>query len=123
LAGGRQEDRPVGPAGQQAGEQLGRPGLPEHPLDRATLAADPGPPVGQIKVRHVQGQQLVGASGGLIQQSPQGSLPQRKIAAGKQPLQLTAGEGSGAVDLNAATFKVAGRIDGEPRSPQRRPLW
>jgi hypothetical protein len=33
-----QKDRSAGPAGQQAGEQLGRPGMPEHPLDRATLA-------------------------------------------------------------------------------------
>jgi hypothetical protein len=77
---------------------------------------DPGPPVGQVEVRHVQGQELVGASGGLIEQPPQGSLSQRKIAAGKQPLQLAAGESPGAVDLDAATFKVAGRIDGEPAS-------
>jgi hypothetical protein len=37
-----QEDWSAGPAGQQAGEELGRPGLPEHPLDRATLAVHPG---------------------------------------------------------------------------------
>jgi hypothetical protein len=40
----------------------------------------------------------------LIRQPPQGSLAQRKIAAGEQPLQLRAGEGLGAVDSLAATL-------------------
>jgi hypothetical protein len=70
LAGGPQEDRPGGPAGQRAGEELGRPGPPDHPLDRATLAVSPGPPVGQVQVFHVQGQQLIRAGGGLIRQPP-----------------------------------------------------
>jgi hypothetical protein len=43
-------------------------------------------------------------------------LPQPKIAAGKQSLELAAGEGPGAVDLLAATLKVAGRVAGEPTS-------
>jgi hypothetical protein len=51
---------------------------------------DPGPPVGQIQVLDVQGQQLVGAGGGLIQQPPLGSLAQREIAADKQSLELDA---------------------------------
>ena len=77
---------------------------------------DPRAPVGQVQVFHVQGQQLVGASGGLIQQPPQGSLSQRKNPAGKQPLELAAGESPGAVDLVAVTFKVAGWVAGEPTS-------
>jgi hypothetical protein len=85
-----------------------RPTRPRRPCCR------PGPPVGQVQIRHVQGQELVGAGGGLIQQPPQGSLPQREITAGEQPLELAAGEGPGAVDLDAVTFKVAGRIGGEP---------
>jgi hypothetical protein len=109
-----QEDRSAGPAGQQAGEELGRAGLPEHPLDRAALAVDPRPPVAQIQILHVQGQQLVGAGGGLIQQSPQGSLPQREIAANKQPLELATGEGPSAVDPLPATLQAIGWIDGEP---------
>jgi hypothetical protein len=74
----------------------------------------PRPPVGQLQVLHIHGQQLVGAGSRLIQQPPQGPLPQRKIPAGKQPLQLTAGEGPGPVDLFAATLEAIGRVDGEP---------
>ena len=111
---GGEKHRSRGPTRQQAGEQLRRPGLPEHPLDRPTLAANPRPPVGQIQVLHVQGQQLIRASGGLIQQPPQGSLAQREIPAGKQPVELTAGEGPGAVDLIAATLQAIGRVAGEP---------
>jgi hypothetical protein len=67
---------------------------------------NPRPPVGQIQVSHLQFQQLVGAGGGLIQQPPQGSLPQREIAAGELPIKLGAGEGPGAVDLLAAALKI-----------------
>ena len=116
-----QEDRSAGPAGQQAGEQLGRPGLPEHLLQRAALAVHPGPPVGQIQVLHVQGQEFVGAGGGLIQQPPQGSFPQVEIAVGKQPLQLTSGEGPGAVDPLAAPLQAIGRIEGEPSAAAPQP--
>ena len=77
---------------------------------------DSGPPVGQIQVFHVQGQQLVGAGGGLIQQPPQGSLSQREIAASKQLLKLAAGESPGAVDPLAAPLKVTGRVAGQPAS-------
>jgi hypothetical protein len=64
----------------------------------------PRPPVGQVQIFHVQGQEFVGAGGGLIQQPPQGSLSQREITAGKQPLELATGEGSGAVDLLAVSL-------------------
>jgi hypothetical protein len=85
--------------------------LPEHPLDRAPLAVHP--PVGQVQVLHVQGQQLVGAGGTLLQQPPQGSLPQLDPT-GKHPLELAAGEGPGAVDPLPASLQGIGRIDGEP---------
>jgi hypothetical protein len=61
-----EKHRPAGPGGQLAGEQLGRPGLPEHPLDRAALAANPRPPVRQVQIFDVQAEQFVGAGGGLI---------------------------------------------------------
>jgi hypothetical protein len=47
-------------------------------------------------------------------QPPQGSLAQCQIPAGKQPLELPAGEGPSAVDLLPATLKVAGWIEDEP---------
>jgi hypothetical protein len=70
---GRRLARNSGPLVRPAsrrGSSWADPGLPEHPLHRAALAMKPRSPVRQVQVLNVQGQQLVGAGGGLIQQPP-----------------------------------------------------
>jgi hypothetical protein len=42
--------------------------LPEHPLSRAALRPHPGPLVRHVEVGDVDGEDLPGAGGGLIQQ-------------------------------------------------------
>src|SRR5207245_221526 len=76
-----EEHRASGAANQQAGQQQCSPGLPEHPLDGTTFASDTGTLVGEIKVLNVERQDLVSARCGLVQQSPEDSLPQRDIVA------------------------------------------
>jgi hypothetical protein len=79
-----QEHRPVVAAGEQAGQELGGAGLPEHPIGGSTLGAHPGPFVSQVHVGDVEGENLARPGGGLVEQSPQGLLSQPDVAGAPQ---------------------------------------
>jgi hypothetical protein len=63
------------------GSSHGGAGLPQDHVDRVALAAAFGAAVAQIQLVDVEGEDLVGAGGGLIEHPPQGSLPRAEITA------------------------------------------
>jgi hypothetical protein len=65
------------------------------------------------KIMRAQGLRVLPGDRPLVV-GPSNLVPQWEIAAGKEPLQLTAGDGPGAVDPLAATLQAIGRVDGEP---------
>src|SRR5664279_2622045 len=73
-------------AADEAGQQVGGAGAPVDPFGVAALGADRCAAGVQVEVVDVQCQDLAGAGGGLIQQPPQGLLPQRHVLAGQLPL-------------------------------------
>ena len=84
LAGGcggdvGEEQRAGAPAVQVSGQQPGGLGLPADDLGPAALADYHGAPGSQVQIGDVEGEDLAGAGGGLIQQPPQGLLPQRVV--------------------------------------------
>jgi hypothetical protein len=70
-----QEQRALLAAGQVPGQQPGGPGLPTDELGPAALADDHVPAAGQVQVVDVEGEDLAGPGGALIQQPPQGLVP------------------------------------------------
>lgn len=88
---GRRGARAGGPAAQQAWQEAGGAGGPVDVLDRAALGADAAAPELQVQVLDVEGQELLGAGGGLIQHPPQHPLAQAVPVAGEQLVQADAG--------------------------------
>jgi hypothetical protein len=60
---------------QQAGHEPDRAGLPDDDVDRAALAADLGPPVGQVQVLNVEREHLGRPWGGLVRHPPAIDIP------------------------------------------------
>ncbi|GAA3421956.1 hypothetical protein GCM10018952_70380 [Streptosporangium vulgare] len=65
-----------------------------HVLDRAALGGDAAAPELQVEVFDVEGQEFLGAGGGLIQHSPQDPLAQTVLVVGEQLVQAGAGDGA-----------------------------
>jgi hypothetical protein len=82
----------------------------------AALGADPGALVVRVQVADVQGEDLLGAGGDLVEHPPQGLLPQPDAWQVEQPLTGGGVDGAGAVDGFLAALQPGGRVDVEPEA-------
>jgi hypothetical protein len=108
------EEHRAGPAPlEQAGQEPGSRGLPDDHVDSVALAANLSAAVGQVQFVDVEGEDLTGAGGSLVQQPPtrtaaakgsarEGPLAQAHVLTPKQRLDLIAGQRLGAVRCAAA---------------------
>jgi len=80
---------------QQTGQEAGGFRFPADQLGPTAFADHHGSAVGQVQVLDVEGEDLAGAGGGLVQQPPQGLVPQR-VGGGQEGQQLSLGYGPGA---------------------------
>ncbi|MBE1562168.1 hypothetical protein H4W81_004947 [Nonomuraea africana] len=86
-----EEERPGAAAVQQSGQEPGGGGAPDDDVDGAALAPYPGAAVAQVEVTGVEGQDLLGAGGALVQQPEQGALAQGQARQGEQRLDVGTG--------------------------------
>jgi hypothetical protein len=103
-----QEHRSGLPAAQQAGQQAGGAGAPVDPFGVAAFGADRGAAGVQVEVFDVEGQDFAGPGGRLVEQPPEGFLPQWHVAAGQRAFDRRAGHRPGGVGRFAAPFAAGG---------------
>jgi hypothetical protein len=92
-----QEQRATRASLQQPRQQPGGAGAPDDDVGGAAFPAHLRLAVGEVQVRHVQGEDLVRPGRGLIQHPPQGFVPQRHVVTGQQPLEVSTGKSPAAV--------------------------
>lgn len=107
-----EEDRASLPVPEEAREQPGRLCLPADEFGLAAFADDRGAAVGKVEVLDVEDQDLVGSGGGLVEEPPEGFLPQRMIGV-EERSQFDFWDGSapvagGLVGPEAASFQAGG---------------
>ena len=99
--------------GQVPGQQSGGPGLPADEFGPAAFAGDDSPPAGHVQVGDVEGEDFAGPGRALIQQPPQGLVPQR-VFRGQEGEQLVGGDGAATgvrlpVESLPVSFQAHGR--------------
>lgn len=102
-----------------AGQEAGGLGLPADQLGPASLADHHGPPAWQVEVGDIEGQGLVGSRCGLIQQPPQGLVPQRMVGT-EEGDQLVGADGPGS-GVGVAAGSSGAKRPGHPGQLAQRP--
>jgi hypothetical protein len=83
-----QEHRAAVAPSDQAGDEASACGLEVEPFEVAALGAHSGAAVVEVEILDVDPEDLAGAAGGLVQEPPEGSLPQREATAREYSLEL-----------------------------------
>ena len=109
-----QEQRAGLAAPDQAGQQARGLGLPHDHVNGAALAPDLGPPVGEVQVLDVQGEDLRSPRGGLVEQRPQHLFPEAGCLTSEQMLNFGPGKGPGPVRGHPAAPQRQRGIPGTP---------
>ncbi|MEU6718994.1 hypothetical protein ABZ897_46660 [Nonomuraea sp. NPDC046802] len=84
-----------------------------HVLEGATLAGDAGAAELQVEVLDVEGEDFLGAGGGVVQEPPEDSFAQRVRGVGEQRLQPSARDGAVAAAAGFAALQAPGGVGGQ----------
>jgi hypothetical protein len=86
-------------------------------LDRAALGGAPATPELQVEILDIEGQELLGASGGFVEHPPQDPLAQAVPVVGEHLVQAGARDGPITAAGGLAAFQSAGGVSGEDLLP------